>query len=126
MKGYALLSTSAGDINGAKQAINKNISGDVKVDNISDMKMLTTLAKYLWSKDNFEFRVRVIAAVGFLVGAKVCFHLFLSYLIAVLLFLFLHYHGLLLSLNRHALVAPKKEPRCCGFGLQRMDETDCG
>ncbi|XP_010695797.2 ABC transporter B family member 25, mitochondrial [Beta vulgaris subsp. vulgaris] len=71
VKGYALLSTSAGDINGAKQAINKNISGDVKVDNISDMKMLTTLAKYLWSKDNFEFRVRVIAAVGFLVGAKV-------------------------------------------------------
>lgn len=37
------------------------------------MKILSTLAKYLWSKDNPEFRFRVIMALGFLVGAKVCF-----------------------------------------------------
>lgn len=71
LKGYALLSTSSGDINGAKQVVKQNISRDAKVDQIPDMKMLTTLAKYLWSKDNLEFRLRVIAALGFLVGAKV-------------------------------------------------------
>lgn len=38
---------------------------------IADTKILRTLASYLWMKDNFEFRLRVIAALGFLVGAKV-------------------------------------------------------
>lgn len=38
---------------------------------IADMKILRTLASYLWMKDNFEFRLRVITALGFLVGAKV-------------------------------------------------------
>ncbi|KNA16021.1 hypothetical protein SOVF_092970 [Spinacia oleracea] len=71
LKGYALLSTSSGDVNGAKQVVKQNISRDAKVDQIPDMKMLTTLVKYLWSKDNLEFRFRVIAALGFLVGAKV-------------------------------------------------------
>ncbi|XP_021751097.1 ABC transporter B family member 25, mitochondrial-like [Chenopodium quinoa] len=71
LKGYALLSTSPGDVNGAKQVIKQNISREAKVDQVPDMKMLTTLAKYLWSKDNLEFRLRVIAALGFLVGAKV-------------------------------------------------------
>ncbi|XP_021751376.1 ABC transporter B family member 25, mitochondrial-like [Chenopodium quinoa] len=71
LKGCALLSTSPGDVNGAKQVIKQNISREAKVDQVPDMKMLTTLAKYLWSKDNLEFRLRVIAALGFLVGAKV-------------------------------------------------------
>lgn len=38
---------------------------------MADMKILRTLAGYLWMKDNPEFRFRVITALGFLVGAKV-------------------------------------------------------
>ncbi|KAK7321438.1 hypothetical protein VNO77_32086 [Canavalia gladiata] len=38
---------------------------------VADMKILRTLASYLWMKDNPEFRFRVIAALGLLVGAKV-------------------------------------------------------
>lgn len=71
VKGYALLSTSSGDVNGAKQVIKPNISREAKIDQVPDTKILTTLAKYLWSRDNFEFRIRVVAALGFLVGAKV-------------------------------------------------------
>lgn len=40
-------------------------------EHIADTKILRTLASYLWMKDNLEFRFRVIAALGFLVGAKV-------------------------------------------------------
>ncbi|XP_057544726.1 ABC transporter B family member 25, mitochondrial [Amaranthus tricolor] len=69
--GYALLSTSSGDVNGAKQVIKQKTSQEAKVDQVPDVKILTTLVKYLWSKDNLEFRLRVLAAVGFLVGAKV-------------------------------------------------------
>lgn len=47
---------------------------------IPDAKIMQTLAKYLWMKDNFEFRMRVIAALGFLVGAKVNMVLFLVFL----------------------------------------------
>ncbi|XP_022729321.1 ABC transporter B family member 25, mitochondrial isoform X2 [Durio zibethinus] len=36
----------------------------------ADMKILRTLAGYLWMKDNLEFRLRVMTALGFLVGAK--------------------------------------------------------
>ncbi|XP_060216924.1 ABC transporter B family member 25, mitochondrial [Lycium barbarum] len=42
-----------------------------KSDQISDARIISTLAKYLWMKDNFEFRFRVIAALTLLVGAKV-------------------------------------------------------
>ncbi|KAK4278178.1 hypothetical protein QN277_016060 [Acacia crassicarpa] len=38
---------------------------------VADIKILRTLASYLWMKDNLEFRFRVIASLGFLVGAKV-------------------------------------------------------
>ncbi|XP_057954999.1 ABC transporter B family member 25, mitochondrial isoform X2 [Malania oleifera] len=38
---------------------------------VADMKILRTLTKYLWLKDNLEFRLRVIMALGFLIGAKV-------------------------------------------------------
>uniref|UniRef100_A0A0D3ECB7 ABC transmembrane type-1 domain-containing protein n=1 Tax=Brassica oleracea var. oleracea TaxID=109376 RepID=A0A0D3ECB7_BRAOL len=38
---------------------------------MADMKILRTLAGYLWMRDNPEFRFRVITALGFLVGAKV-------------------------------------------------------
>ena len=38
---------------------------------VADVKILQTLASYLWMKDNPEFRLRVITALAFLVGAKV-------------------------------------------------------
>ncbi|CAK7323465.1 unnamed protein product [Dovyalis caffra] len=38
---------------------------------VADMKILRTLASYIWMKDNPEFRLRVVLALGFLVGAKV-------------------------------------------------------
>jgi len=38
---------------------------------IKDMKILRSLMKYLWLKDNVEFRMRVLLALGLLVGAKV-------------------------------------------------------
>lgn len=71
LKGYALFSTASGNVNESKQLIKQKNSQDVKGDRAADMKILTTLAKYLWLKDNLEFRLRVVAALGFLVGAKV-------------------------------------------------------
>lgn len=38
---------------------------------VADMKILRTLVSFLWMKDNYEFRLRVITALAFLVGAKV-------------------------------------------------------
>lgn len=71
-KGYALFSTStAGDVTATKQVGKKNQAKVVSDEHAADMKILRTLAKYLWSKDNPEFRFRVIMALGFLVGAKV-------------------------------------------------------
>ncbi|KAJ9698927.1 hypothetical protein PVL29_007814 [Vitis rotundifolia] len=72
LKGYALFSTStAGDVTATKQVGKKNQTEVVSDEHAADMKILRTLAKYLWSKDNPEFRFRVIMALGFLVGAKV-------------------------------------------------------
>ncbi|KAH9603002.1 hypothetical protein KSS87_009933, partial [Heliosperma pusillum] len=73
MIGLAMMSTSAGDINGEKQAVKLKDIREAKTDQVADMKILSTLVKTLWSKDNLEFRLRVIAALGFLVGAKVPF-----------------------------------------------------
>lgn len=70
-KVYALFSTASGNVNESKQMMKQKNSQDVKGDRAADMKILTTLAKYLWLKDNLEFRLRVVAALGFLVGAKV-------------------------------------------------------
>lgn len=39
---------------------------------VTDTKILRTLASFLWMKENLEFRLRVLAALAFLVGAKVC------------------------------------------------------
>lgn len=38
---------------------------------IADIRILRTLAKYLWLKDNPEFRIRILVALGLLVGGKV-------------------------------------------------------
>ncbi|XP_030962789.1 ABC transporter B family member 25, mitochondrial [Quercus lobata] len=40
-------------------------------DRVADINILRTLATYIWVKDNFEFRLRIITALAFLVGAKV-------------------------------------------------------
>lgn len=76
-KGHALFSTSAGGItpkpaSGAgKQFKNDIVKKESPDDQITDTKILRTLAKYLWLKDNVEFRFRVAVALGLLVGAKV-------------------------------------------------------
>ncbi|XP_075521888.1 ABC transporter B family member 25, mitochondrial [Primulina tabacum] len=38
---------------------------------VTDSKIISTLAKYLWMKENLEFRLRVITALVLLIGAKV-------------------------------------------------------
>ncbi|KAL9261405.1 ABC transporter B family member 25-like protein [Drosera capensis] len=71
-KGYAFLSTSAGNVSEPKQDIKKNVTNpDIKGNQVADTKILSTIAKYLWLKDNLEFRLRVLTALGFLIGAKV-------------------------------------------------------
>ncbi|KAJ4978846.1 hypothetical protein NE237_009626 [Protea cynaroides] len=74
-RGHALLSTSAGDSRGTNQVGKQTQSNTVvkkpPQEDIADMRILRTLAQYLWLKDSFEFRLRVIMAVGLLVGAKV-------------------------------------------------------
>ncbi|XP_042476875.1 ABC transporter B family member 25, mitochondrial-like [Macadamia integrifolia] len=74
-RGNALLLTSAGDLRRAKQ-VGEQAQSDTVVKippekEIADMRILQTLAKYLWQKDNLEFRLRVVMALGLLVGAKV-------------------------------------------------------
>nr|XP_043611168.1 ABC transporter B family member 25, mitochondrial-like [Erigeron canadensis] len=71
--GYASLTTSSGgdakDSKHTKKSEETNLV--TKGEEINNAKILTTLAKYLWMKDNTEFRLRVLTAMGFLVGAKV-------------------------------------------------------
>ncbi|PWA95964.1 ABC transporter of the mitochondrion 1 [Artemisia annua] len=69
--GFATLTTSSA-AEGPKHNKEKNEKSLVtKGEEVSNAKILGTLAKYLWMKDNMEFRLRVLAALGFLVGAKV-------------------------------------------------------
>ncbi|KAF5190354.1 Abc transporter b family member 25 protein [Thalictrum thalictroides] len=74
-KGYALFSTSTGDVRGTNQVVKQTETNIVKKGNseeqIADINILRTLAKYLWLKDNYEFRFRVVLALSLLVGAKV-------------------------------------------------------
>ncbi|KAG5567115.1 hypothetical protein RHGRI_002624 [Rhododendron griersonianum] len=75
--GYSLYSTSMGsEVVSRKQGTKQGEKATVvKVgdpgEQVADTKILRTLVKYLWMKDNPEFRWRVIAALGFLVGGKV-------------------------------------------------------
>ncbi|PKU76101.1 ABC transporter B family member 25, mitochondrial [Dendrobium catenatum] len=75
---HALFSTSAGDVaakgpaGGTKKEVqNDKIRNESTDDRIADMQILRTLMRYLWLKDNFEFRLRVMVALSLLVGAKV-------------------------------------------------------
>ncbi|ONK55386.1 uncharacterized protein A4U43_UnF4030 [Asparagus officinalis] len=73
----AFFSTSAGEMSakpavGAGQKLKNDMARKESPDEkITDMKIIRTLAKYLWLKDNVEFRFRVAMALGLLVGAKV-------------------------------------------------------
>lgn len=68
--GYALFSTEAKPA--PKQAPTTLLKKtEASGDQLPDTKIIATLAKYLWMTDNLEFRLRVIAALGLLVGAKV-------------------------------------------------------
>ncbi|XP_057848038.2 ABC transporter B family member 25, mitochondrial isoform X3 [Cryptomeria japonica] len=49
--------------------VKKGADGGEK--SVADIHILNTLAKYLWLKDNPEFRLRILVALGLLVGAKV-------------------------------------------------------
>ncbi|XBW36892.1 hypothetical protein QEN19_002471 [Hanseniaspora menglaensis] len=51
-----------------KQAKKPNES---KTQNVSEIKILKTLFKYIWPKDNWKVRVRVVIAFSLLIGAKV-------------------------------------------------------
>ncbi|CAH9074129.1 unnamed protein product [Cuscuta epithymum] len=73
--GYAMFSTDGGGL-GKKIPVKLEQSGTfVKgVDSnkqITDTKMIGTLVESMWMKDNLEFRLRVVAALCFLVGGKV-------------------------------------------------------
>nr|XP_029124001.1 ABC transporter B family member 25, mitochondrial isoform X2 [Elaeis guineensis]XP_029124002.1 ABC transporter B family member 25, mitochondrial isoform X2 [Elaeis guineensis] len=77
-RGHALFSTSASEmaatkrVGGAGNKIQNDVTKMESADEqIADMKILRTLSKYLWLKDNLEFRFRVLMALGLLVGAKV-------------------------------------------------------
>ncbi|XP_024975864.1 ABC transporter B family member 25, mitochondrial-like [Cynara cardunculus var. scolymus] len=71
--GYASLATSNSDDSKGTNQDKKGEGKDLimKGEQINNAKILSTLAKYLWMKDNMEFRLRVLTAMGFLVGAKV-------------------------------------------------------
>ncbi|KAG8388802.1 hypothetical protein BUALT_Bualt02G0163000 [Buddleja alternifolia] len=65
--GFALFSTEAKQ---DETTPLKKIEGGSR-EQVPDTKIVSTLTKYLWMKDNLEFRFRVIAALGLLIGAKV-------------------------------------------------------
>ncbi|XVF68409.1 hypothetical protein PTKIN_Ptkin11bG0000600 [Pterospermum kingtungense] len=71
LNGRLLFSSSASS-NDDDKSQNKasSASSVAEKGQVADMKILRTLAGYLWMKDNLEFRLRVMTALGFLVGAK--------------------------------------------------------
>lgn len=72
--GRGFFSTSSSKPDDGSQSQKKADSAVVKSPpggQISDAKIIRTLASYLWMKDNPEFRFRVVAALFLLVGAKV-------------------------------------------------------
>ncbi|CAA3029745.1 ABC transporter B family member 25, mitochondrial [Olea europaea subsp. europaea] len=68
--GYAVFSTEAKPA--PKQAPTTSLKKtEASGGQLPDTEIFATLAKYIWMKDNLELRLRVIAALGLLVGAKV-------------------------------------------------------
>ncbi|PIN20827.1 Mitochondrial Fe/S cluster exporter, ABC superfamily [Handroanthus impetiginosus] len=68
--GYALFSTEAKPAPKQEQTTLVK-KAEPSGEQVPDTKIIATLAKYLWMKDNFESRLRVVAALGLLIGAKV-------------------------------------------------------
>lgn len=54
-----------------KQIQNDIVKKESVDEEIADMKILRSLMKHMWLKDNSEFCMRVVLAFGLLVGAKV-------------------------------------------------------
>lgn len=73
LNAVALVSTSSGSENtsGSKNTVLTKGKGEDSEEQISNSRILATLAKSLWMKDNVDFRMRVIAALALLIGAKV-------------------------------------------------------
>ncbi|KAJ8751338.1 hypothetical protein K2173_016526 [Erythroxylum novogranatense] len=69
--GLLLFSTSAPANSNSDAKSSKQVTKSSSDQQVADMKILRTLATYLWMKDNPEFKLRVLTAMGFLVGAKV-------------------------------------------------------
>ncbi|KAJ6832440.1 ABC transporter B family member 25, mitochondrial [Iris pallida] len=76
--GHALFSTSTagvtnnGPAGGSGKQVKDNVTKtEITDEQVADMKILRTLAKHLWLKDNAEFKFRVAMALGLLIGAKV-------------------------------------------------------
>lgn len=72
LNGRVLFSSSApSKPNGNQDHGGKSSTAKSEEKQVADMKILRTLVSFLWMKDNYEFRLRVITALAFLVGAKV-------------------------------------------------------
>ncbi|GLT80693.1 hypothetical protein SLA2020_521180 [Shorea laevis] len=71
VNGRVLFSTSPSTNDGEKSHNKVSSANKVSSEQVADMKILRTLASYLWMRDNVEFQLRVITALCFLVGAKV-------------------------------------------------------
>ncbi|KAL9380200.1 hypothetical protein Peur_028682 [Populus x canadensis] len=77
LNGHALFSTMSapkdkdGVANKAPPSSSATTATNKSDQQVADTKILRTLANYLWMEDNPEFRLRVVLALGFLVGAKV-------------------------------------------------------
>ncbi|RZC66705.1 hypothetical protein C5167_010393 [Papaver somniferum] len=64
-KGYAFFSSSAGDTSNGKP-VEKKIENKIvqkEKEEAADIRILKTLAKHLWLKDNYEFKLRVVLNV---------------------------------------------------------------
>ncbi|KMZ66425.1 ABC transporter B family member 25 [Zostera marina] len=75
---YAFISTSSGDSSSIKPFNNDGKPNENAIskpnlteESITDTTILRNLIKYLWANDNLEFRLRVVLAMGLLIGAKV-------------------------------------------------------
>lgn len=73
----SFFATSAADISSAKPVEGSSTQNHKVVkkgsadEEITDVKIMRSLVQHLWLKDNLEFRMRVVLALGLLVGAKV-------------------------------------------------------
>jgi hypothetical protein len=70
LNGRLLFSTSTSKIDTTDSNKLEKAKGPPQ-NEVADTKIFRTLASYLWMKDNPEFRLRVLTALAFLVGAKV-------------------------------------------------------